>query len=76
VARHLIEAIASWAATDSARSLSLWVFEQNKAAINCYERLGFTGTGRSKPYDSRQEMHMIMSVLGWRPEAGTHPAEF
>lgn len=76
VARDLIEAVASWAAVESARSLSLWVFEQNKAAINVYERLGFSWTGHSKPYDSRQEMRMIMRLPGRRPEAGSHPAEF
>jgi len=75
VARRLIEAVTTWATADSARSLSLWVFEQNKAAINVYERLGFTWTGHSKPFDTRQEMRMTRALRGRKPDDCCHPAE-
>lgn len=48
--RLLVDAVLDWAKTRKARALHLLVTSNNEAAMRFYERLGFTRTGRTKPY--------------------------
>jgi ribosomal protein S18 acetylase RimI-like enzyme len=50
VGRALVGAVLAWARTRGARTLLLLVTCTNEGAIAFYERLGFTMTGRTKPY--------------------------
>jgi ribosomal protein S18 acetylase RimI-like enzyme len=50
VGRALVDAVLAWARTRGARTLFLLVTCTNDTAIKFYERLGFTMTGRTKPY--------------------------
>jgi len=50
VGRLLVNEIFGWARLREARTLQLMVVSNNESAIRFYERLGFTRTGRTKPY--------------------------
>ena len=50
VGRALVEAVRAWAGTRGVGTLLLLVTSTNETAIAFYERLGFTMTGRTKPY--------------------------
>jgi len=45
VASVLIDAVASWASTERAQSLALWVADDNVGARRLYEKYGFALTG-------------------------------
>jgi GNAT superfamily N-acetyltransferase len=51
----LVDAVVSWAGTQDARAVHLWVTEGNRSAIRTYERCGFTFTGERQqlPSDPR-----------------------
>lgn len=50
VSRALLEAVEEWA-REHGDTLRLEVHETNARAIRFYEKLGFTFTGRDRPYD-------------------------
>jgi ribosomal protein S18 acetylase RimI-like enzyme len=50
VGRELVQAVREWARARGVRRLLLCVTCTNTGAIAFYERLGFTMTGRTKPY--------------------------
>ncbi len=50
VGRLLINEVHNWAHLRAARTLLLMVTSNNEPALRFYERLGFTRTGRTKPY--------------------------
>ena len=50
IGRLLVDAVLDWARTCSVHTLLLMVTSNNAAAINFYQRLGFTLTGRTEPY--------------------------
>jgi len=50
VGRLLVEAVTGWAVTRGLPQLTLMVTSCNDPAMRFYERLGFTRTGRTKPY--------------------------
>jgi GNAT superfamily N-acetyltransferase len=52
VARRLVDAVASWALTMGAETLSLWVADGNDRARRFYERMGFAATGDRQPLPS------------------------
>ena len=57
-ARLLMEAAEAWARQAGARTMELWVAQDNAAARALYEGLGFTETGQAQPlpsYPSRLE---------------------
>ncbi|WP_024288164.1 GNAT family N-acetyltransferase [Cellulomonas sp. KRMCY2] len=49
VTADLLSAVASWARQDGARTLSLWVVQDNLAAQASYRRLGFEPSGVTMP---------------------------
>jgi ribosomal protein S18 acetylase RimI-like enzyme len=62
----LVDAIEAWARLCSAHTLRLMVTNNNLSAISFYERLGFTGTGRTEPYPNDPtliEYEMSKSIL-------------
>jgi ribosomal protein S18 acetylase RimI-like enzyme len=52
VGRLLVEEVLKWAHLRKARTLLLMVTAGNESALRFYERLGFTRTGRSGPYEN------------------------
>jgi ribosomal protein S18 acetylase RimI-like enzyme len=50
VGSKLVDAIIAWAGAQRIRTLMLLVTSNNDPAIQFYKRLGFTPTGRTKPY--------------------------
>jgi ribosomal protein S18 acetylase RimI-like enzyme len=50
VARRLVTEVQAWARGRKIQTLFLMVTSKNEAAKQCYERLGFTFTGRTEPY--------------------------
>jgi GNAT superfamily N-acetyltransferase len=50
VGRLLVDAVVLWAADHGAQDLYLMVTSGNHAAIEFYERYGFSMTGRTEPY--------------------------
>jgi ribosomal protein S18 acetylase RimI-like enzyme len=48
--RLLVNAVLTWAHSRKARFLHLMVTSTNQPAIQFYEELGFTKTGRTEPY--------------------------
>lgn len=50
VGRLLVNEVIGWAQRRGARELHLLVTSNNQSAIQFYERLGFTKTGRTEPY--------------------------
>jgi ribosomal protein S18 acetylase RimI-like enzyme len=52
VGRLLVTAVWNWACARKFRELVLEVTDINATAIAFYRRLGFTATGRTRPYDN------------------------
>jgi ribosomal protein S18 acetylase RimI-like enzyme len=52
-ARLLMEAAEAWARQAGARTMELWVAQDNAAAWALYEGLGFTETGQAQPLPSQ-----------------------
>jgi ribosomal protein S18 acetylase RimI-like enzyme len=50
VGRLLVDSVSKWGKGRNARILRLMVTGNNEPAINFYQRLGFTRTGRTEPY--------------------------
>jgi ribosomal protein S18 acetylase RimI-like enzyme len=50
IGRRLVNEILAWARLRRARTLRLMVTSSNEAAIQFYQRLGFSLTGRTEPY--------------------------
>ena len=50
VARLLVNGVLAWARRCNAHPLLLMVTSNNEAAIQFYEKVGFTRTGRTEPY--------------------------
>jgi ribosomal protein S18 acetylase RimI-like enzyme len=50
IGRMLVEAIVAWGRTQKVRALLLLVTSNNDTAINFYQRLGFSLTGKTEPY--------------------------
>jgi ribosomal protein S18 acetylase RimI-like enzyme len=46
---HLVSYLIETQRQRNVQNFFLWVFDQNKSAIDLYERLGFAATSRSKP---------------------------
>ena len=66
VASALLEAVRTWAHTDGATSLTLWVTRTNDAAGTLYRRIGFTPTGESQPLPSNPSLTEEKMVLDLR----------
>ncbi|MDL9977982.1 GNAT family N-acetyltransferase [Microbacterium sp. ASV49] len=65
VAGMLIDAVADWARKEGARTLRLWVVDDNTPAQAAYLRAGFTMTGERQsvsPDDPRFEVRMSRSL--------------
>ena len=61
VLEALVAAVEDWARGRGSAQLDLFVHEDNARARRAYERLGFTATGRTIPYDlveGQREEHM------------------
>ncbi len=50
VGRTLVEAVVSWACSQNVRTLQLLVTSNNDSAIEFYQRLGFSLTGKTETY--------------------------
>jgi ribosomal protein S18 acetylase RimI-like enzyme len=50
IGRLLVNVILDWARPRGARTLQLLVTNKNQPAIDFYQRMGFTLTGRTEPY--------------------------
>ena len=50
IGRMLVDAVITWARAWNVRTMQLLVTSNNDSAINFYQRLGFTLTGRTEPY--------------------------
>ena len=50
IGRMLVDAVITWARARNVRTMQLLVTSNNDSAINFYQRLGFTLTGRTEPY--------------------------
>ena len=65
VGRTLVEAIVSWACSQNVRTLQLLVTSNNDSAIEFYQRLGFSLTGKTEPYrndTALSNFEMIRSI--------------
>ena len=65
IGRELVNAIIDWGRAQGARALQLIVTSNNDAAIEFYERLGFTMTGKIGPYrndPALDDLEMIRSL--------------
>jgi len=50
IGRMLVDAIAAWARSQNGQGLWLLVTSNNHTAIDFYQRLGFSLTGKTEPY--------------------------
>jgi len=50
VGRMLVDAVVAWARAQNVQGLWLLVTSNNDTAINFYQRLGFSLTGKTEPY--------------------------
>ena len=65
VGRALVEAVVSWACSQNVRTLLLLVTSNNDSAIEFYQRLGFSLTGKTEPYrndPALSNFEMIRSI--------------
>jgi ribosomal protein S18 acetylase RimI-like enzyme len=65
VGRLLVNEVLRWAAERSVTALKLMVTCNNQPALDFYQRLGFTRTGRTEPYRNNPaviEYEMIMAI--------------
>lgn len=65
VGRLLIDAVADWAKSRGMRGLKLMVTSVNRGAIEFYQRIGFTMSGKTGPYPNDPaitEYEMILPV--------------
>jgi ribosomal protein S18 acetylase RimI-like enzyme len=60
LADQLVAAVGAWAASEDRRTVRLYVEEHNERARRCYQRLGFSLTGRRlfRERDGRWELEM------------------
>jgi len=75
--RALIDATRSWSQPRGVRTLSLMVTSCNHAAIEFYERIGFTMTGHTTPYPndpSLIEYEMAQSLPAEEPQHDRAPS--
>jgi GNAT superfamily N-acetyltransferase len=56
VADRLVAAVADWARSNGAVTLSLWVAAGNDRARRCYLRLGFEASGERQPLPNRPDV--------------------
>ena len=59
VGEALVSAVAGWAKSRHAGTLSLWVAQANDSARRLYERCGFTPTGEHQPLPSNPSVPEI-----------------
>jgi RimJ/RimL family protein N-acetyltransferase len=64
--KRLTQAILDWAAEFKARRVTLWVADDNPAAIGMYEAMGFKPTGKYQPL--RSAPHRQISEFARRPQ--------
>jgi len=65
IGTKLVNAIFAWASVNGARTLVLILTSNNATAIQFYERLGFTLTGKTAPYRNNpalNDLEMIRSI--------------
>ncbi len=65
IGRTLVEAVVAWARTKNARTLLLLVTSNNDAAIEFYQRMGFSLTEKIEPYRNDPDLsnfEMIRSI--------------
>jgi RimJ/RimL family protein N-acetyltransferase len=70
LATALIEPVIAWAVANGATRATLWVHDQNEAAIRVYERLGFERTDRRQIFGTagdRVRFMMTRSLAGALP---------
>ena len=58
VGADLVRALLSWAKAGGARSVELWVTEDNAPAVSLYQSLGFVPTGDSAPLRAGSYEHV------------------
>jgi GNAT superfamily N-acetyltransferase len=58
VGADLVRALLSWAREGGARSVELWVTEDNAPAVRLYQSLGFVPTGYSAPLRPGSSEHV------------------
>lgn len=58
VGADLVRALLSWAEAGGARSVELWVTEDNAPAVRLYASLGFVPTGDSAPLRPGSDEHV------------------
>jgi ribosomal protein S18 acetylase RimI-like enzyme len=66
IGRMLVDAVVVWARSQNAQGLWLLVTSNNHTAINFYQRLGFSLTGKTEPYRNDPsllncEMHLSIT---------------
>jgi ribosomal protein S18 acetylase RimI-like enzyme len=66
IGRMLVETVVTWARSQNAQVLLLLVTSNNHKAINFYQRLGFSLTGKTEPYRNdpsllNYEMHLSIT---------------
>jgi ribosomal protein S18 acetylase RimI-like enzyme len=59
----LVERVVEWAEDRGADAVTLWVNEENAAAVGLYERAGFTATGARQPFASAPEVAELEFAL-------------
>lgn len=61
----LVERVIAWAGTQEVPALHLEVHEDNPRAAAAYRRIGFTASGRRRPYPldpSAEELEMVLAL--------------
>ena len=66
IGRMLVDAVVVWARSQNAQGLWLLVTSDNHTAINFYQRLGFSLTGKTERYRNdpsllNYEMHLSIT---------------
>ena len=73
VGAELVRALLSWAKAGGARSVELWVTEDNVPAVHLYQSLGFVPLGDSAPLrpDSDDHVQRMSCAINWEgPPSG------